>query len=620
MTLSSNFDCVCAENTEAGLALDEHDFPVECRACATDKFALQGGRCECKAGTFLVASSQKCSASSEDTCVVNRRLPPFAFRPGHRVPSGAAPLLDQGREAPRLASGFGSAPPPSASRSPGGVCHMGRLAMVENTALQDSSLSHALQLCAQAPGSEGLTCTALEQRPAKPADSRSVLLGFGLVPNAATPSRARALGEPHARRLRCSSCDAQAVDSVVSRLANAEPEALAQGAPRQLSVGEPVRLSAERVVATKLRRELCGPPGAPAGASCRAALERAVQTSSSSAEDLRHGKLLRALLREGRPSTATASAQNAQKGRDAREEAERALWARPWVFCPHSKDAEAGGCTGSVDRATWLDPARRPGACAEKLAEAPRDYAAPVHFCLLSKDTESLCDKMLEWREHVRGILCRAAGACPYSEFFYTPTTFDLQSQEFVFDSVSRYYKQDANLTCADPTQDSRPPDSEEQIAVNEDAAARCASTTLQPLVEALEGARIVKKAIVLVAYFFYRMLMRLVQLLVALAREKFSGTADDALNLKNKAIANLVMSCRALIESLSNLVEAATSAFMELFMSKGMGGWIKSMMLWICKLLKFIINELWVPVLCPIVHFVLSIAHSLIKFLTLLT
>ncbi len=55
-------------------------------------------------------------------------------------------------------------------------------------------------------------------------------------------------------------------------------------------------------------------------------------------------------------------------------------------------------------------------------------------------------------------------------------------------------------------------------------------------------------------------------------------------------------MSCRALIESLSSLVEADTNAFMELFMSKGMGGWIKSMMLWICKLLKFIINELVGP------------------------
>ena len=108
-----------------------------------------------------------------------------------------------------------------------------------------------------------------------------MLLDFDLVPNAATSSRARVLGEPHARRSRCSSCDAQAVDSVVSRLANAPPEELAPGAPRQLSVGEPVRLSAERVDATKLRRELCGPASA-SGASCCATLQRAVPSDGGS--------------------------------------------------------------------------------------------------------------------------------------------------------------------------------------------------------------------------------------------------------------------------------------------------------------------------------------------------
>jgi hypothetical protein len=166
-----NSDCVCAENTEAGLALDADDFPVECTTCSTDKSALQGGRCccKCKAERFLVyglgRGSQQCSASLEDTCVVNRRLPPFAFRPGHRVPSGAALLQDQGREAQRLASGFGSAPPPSARRSPGGVCHMGPLPIVENKARLDSNLSHALQLCAQTPGSEELTCKRVPRIP-----------------------------------------------------------------------------------------------------------------------------------------------------------------------------------------------------------------------------------------------------------------------------------------------------------------------------------------------------------------------------------------------------------------------------------------------------------------------
>jgi hypothetical protein len=66
-----------------------------------------------------------------------------------------------------------------------------------------------------------------------------------------------------------------------------------------------------------------------------------------------------------------------------------------------------------VPRETWLDPARRPAACAAQLADAPREYKAPVHFCLLNADTERLCQRLTAWRADVRAILCRAAGTWP---------------------------------------------------------------------------------------------------------------------------------------------------------------------------------------------------------------
>ncbi len=82
----------------------------------------------------------------------------------------------------------------------------------------------------------------------------------------------------------CASCDEQGVQGVLPRFVNAPARALAGGAPRQLSVGEHVHLSAERVVAAKLRRELCG-----ANASCTS-LERV-----AAAEDFGRGRLLRAV-------------------------------------------------------------------------------------------------------------------------------------------------------------------------------------------------------------------------------------------------------------------------------------------------------------------------------------
>jgi hypothetical protein len=52
---------------------------------------------------------------------------------------------------------------------------------------------------------------------------------------------------------------------------------------------------------------------------------------------------------------------------------------------------------------------------------------------------------------HVRILylsICQAAGLCEESDFFYSPTTFNLQEQEFVFDTVQRFYTEDAGIQC----------------------------------------------------------------------------------------------------------------------------------------------------------------------------
>lgn len=649
----ANNACVCPANTQARASQQQtgnasfQEGP--CEACAADEYALPGAACACPPGTVraeldaATASSPERNATRspcvprpaprDGACVVNRRLPPFAFRLGRRAPEGAQPPgAGQRRDAPPLAAGFGSAPPPSASRSPGGACHMGRLPRVAAAALR-SNLSHALQLCAPASGGAArLACAALAQDPAQPAASRSVLSFFELTPPEA--GRARALDEPHARRSRCAACDGQELAGVVPRFANAPPQAMRADAPRQLSVGEPVRLSPERVVAASLRRALCadddpsfGTASAPPGhdhpeGNC-SALARAAP-----AADFRRGHLLRALLAAGAPAEV-----NDDAATRAALEAERALWERPWVFCPAgapsagspsqaSSSREPGACRGSVPRATWLDAARRPGACAEQLASAPSEYKAPVHFCLLNADTERLCQAMPEWRAEVREILCRAAGVCPRSDFFYTPTTFDLASQEFVFDSVRRYYTQDAGGTCADPLQ--KEDLLSEQLAANAAAVARCASAAVQPLYDAVVGARAAKRRIALIYYHAYRALARLVQLLAALVLDSgavagiASGgdSAGDMGGAVAAAATRLAQSCVALVESIGSVFEAAEQAVLELFMSRGIGGWLRELLTWLCEIAKFVVNNLWVPILCPIADFVFDMARAWVSFL----
>ena len=69
-------------------------------------------------------------------------------------------------------------------------------------------------------------------------------------------------------------------------------------------------------------------------------------------------------------------------------------------------------------------------------------------LCLLNQHTEKLCSKMQSWIQRTEFYLCQAAGLCDDSDFFYSPTTFNLQEQEFVYDTVRRFYVEDVGLQC----------------------------------------------------------------------------------------------------------------------------------------------------------------------------
>jgi hypothetical protein len=600
-------------------------FPKTCDNCMEDEYSMKGMDCQCLPGSTRGAGASMLDAPPRgpcdstpvdpgDTCVVNRRLPAFAIRMGQRTTAGSAFAPNELSDAPRMASGFGRAPPTSASRRDGGACHMGRLPVVGHTAVLDTDLSHSLQLCARA--ADHLACHALEQNRARANTSRSVLSFFDAPQNTAG-ARDRALDEQHGRRALCASCDKQGVQGVLPRFVNKPAQALNSTARSPLSVGEHVRLSPERVVAAKLRRELCG-----ANATCTA-LERV-----AAAEDFRHGKLLRALLERGAPP----APEGEQARQQAREKAERALWTRPWVFCKHTKALfdgqdrrEPGDCSGYIDRETWLDVRSRPGECAKAVGgQMHSDFKAPVHFCLLHDDTGKLCSAMTQWRASIRRILCQASGACPSESYFYTPTTFDLSSQEFVFDSVRRFYIRDCKRDCtaaekkvgthrsATGTEQQLA----EQIASNAAALGECASSAIQPLYDAVAGARVIKRKIAVMYYYYYRVVQRFVQLLVVLVVDtatdvvgaasggKFDADIDSALA---EAAQKLATSCAALVESIGSLFEAAQQAMLKLFMSRGIGGSIRTIITFVCRAVKWIINSVWVPGLCPALDFVFN-------------
>lgn len=508
-----------------------------------------------------------------DECVVSRRLPVFGLR-AERRSAGAAP-----------------SPPAPASREAGGACHMRRLARVGDALpdAADSAAHHSTQMCAR--NSSALTCAVLAQNGSDAGSSRQRLRVFPAETPADGAQQARA---PHARARLCAACDRQDVDAVRTRLMGTKPVS----GRRQLSVGVPQRLSAERLLAAQLHRLVCN-----ASATCPA-LEDALAGACAGQDCMRRGAFAGALLNR---SHFEAPARREQAASDA-------LWQRSWVWCPHSRapTGEFAQCSGSVSRTAWLNTSTRAQGC---VASIPKTSSSStrVNFCLLTAKTQQLCAKMVKWRRDAQGIVCRASGRCPSSDFFYSPTTFDLREQQFVYDSVLDFYRTDAQRACEAGAQASA------QQQANYENMGQCASVSIQPLLEIVEQLREGKRMLVLVGYHYYRVQFYLVQLLVSALVDSAAAVASASTDTLGRVADSLLREIMALMQVIGGFVDQLRDAIMELAMSRGVGKTIKDLLVFICKTIELVHNTLWSYVLCPLLRIAMAIAEFMINVIDML-
>ena len=575
-------------------------------------------------------------AIAQDTserCIVNRRLPSF----------GLGVRRKQESEMRRATV--------PASRSPGGVCHMGRLSRVNNTLAAEPEpgssnfYTNSTQMCTR--GDTTLRCSVLMQNLSDPASSRVHLHDFPLSPPAVLGSDSR---RPHPRRALCTSCARANLTRVLTRLLETLPVRLS--APQQLSFGVPRRISTERLIVAQLHRQLCG-----ANRTCPP-LVRALGPACSGGGCLRRRLFMPAVLANiSAPPTALPHTD--------------ALWNRNWVFCPHtSGGGPTGGsgptsgptqdarvdpavCRGSIPKSAWLDPQQRAGACTDALLQETPSSGA-INFCLINAQTADLCSRIASWVQTTEFILCQAAGLCEESDFFYSPTTFNLQEQEFVYDTVHRFYTEDAGLTCPQapgffsytgagagrrlhayrgPTavatyeqlqrlykESSETTESREtQELANDEALETCASVSIAPLLLIVEQMREGKRALMLVAYHSLRSSFRLIELFLAVTADTASHLADVATDAVQIAATRLLTEVTALMDVLGHFVDEISSAVMELAMSEGVGATLKEMLVTVCNIVVWIHNNIWAKVMCPVTAFFLEVMQLWIDIVQIL-
>ena len=530
-------------------------------------------------GAFLFLALSSTVGTLAEPCVVNRRLPAFGL--GVR----RTPVTDM----PRAKD--------SGSRTRGGVCHMGRLLRVNNTLIADPmpGAEYSAQTCTHR--NTTLTCSMLAQNKSHPADSKVHLHDF---PAAQQPGGSIDTEKGHKRRTQCTSCARANLTQVLTRLLKTLP--VSTTAPKQLSFGVPHRISTERLVVAHLHRNLCG-----ANQTCDV-LARALTAHSgegnlcSGRQCLRRGVFMPSLL---------ANVSVLERSLPPTE----ALWSRNWVFCPHNQknnggatqdaSVDTGVCSGSIPKSVWLDPRRRTAACAQVLsADVPS--SASINFCLMNAQTESLCSKMASWIQRTEQYLCQGVGLCDESDFFYSPTTFNLQEQEFVYDTVQRFYSEDAGLQCPARTRISVD-NTQEQTEANDAALERCSSVLIAPLLLVAEQVRAGKRSLVLLTYHTMRVTWRVLEVFLAVTANAAAQIADTATTAVQSSVEGLLTEVTALMLVIGDFVEQIGNSVMELAMSKGVGSTFKEIILALCYVVEWIYNNIWAKITCPVIVFILD-------------
>jgi hypothetical protein len=170
-----------------------------------------------------------------------------------------------------------------------------------------------------------------------------------------------------------------------------------------------------------------------------------------------------------------------------------------------------------------------------------------------------------------------------------------------VFDTVQRFYTEDAGLQCPKTVTINT------QTETNEAVMEQCSSISISPLLIVVEQFRAGKRSLVLLTYHWMRVSWRLMEVFLAVTADAAATLADQASNAVQVAAEALLTEVTALMFVLGDFVEQIGTALMELTMSKGVGSTFKEIIMSICRIVTWIFNNIWAKTMCPVVQFLLE-------------
>ena len=228
----------------------------------------------------------------------------------------------------------------------------------------------------------------------------------------------------------------------------------------------------------------------------------------------------------------------------------------------------------------------------EKISEIANNFPVQqsgtrVLFCTLTAKTERLCEKMSDWKDRIHLILCQISGTCPEDGLFYSPAVFNPGNQEFVHDTVEKYYV-DNGQSCPD-TIDTI----DEQIESNQQKINKCAANYVFWIRVILELLRKIRNSVLRIIYYGLSMVLTTIQLL--------AGALTGSANVLEDATARLMTYIGLLLESIMLIVAKLFMAVARLIFGGGAMEKIESIIRELCKLVNAFMQYFVIGFLCNV-------------------
>ena len=259
-----------------------------------------------------------------------------------------------------------------------------------------------------------------------------------------------------------------------------------------------------------------------------------------------------------------------------------ALWTKPWAVCVQTAANGSQTCDGTIPRGGWAT-GNRPQVCLDAMEKSPlsKSVSQNVDVCDLDASMDQFCRTIQDARYGVFEANCIYAGQCSPRLFFYQPSTYEVDNAEFVRDTVQSFYNGTVTGACM-PDQDSAA-----AMAANSQDLSKCAAMRLNVLVDCIQIVRVIVGALVELVYYSGELMLDVFELIGASNDQKvqIDTQIQGLLGLiKNKFI--------LLFKEIGDL-------FYKILFDGPMGSWLVTMIQAVCNFLEWLFSDIVYLVLC---------------------